>query len=203
MAETSPTGFVYFDLETTGLDVTNDRIVSVAASCCENKFYSLVNPTIPIPRGASNVHKIYDEHVVVAPTWADVAPRLFEFVAKHGGPRPALVAYNGNRFDFPLLVAETKRAAVGSDVKRHVESLYGCDAYVLARERLPKMPSKSLANVYKHLFGETMAGQHTADGDVAALKRICSHPSVSQHIPKYVHAFALDKFVASEPNEKQ
>lgn len=194
MTEPSPTGFVYFDLETTGVDVSNDRIVSVAASCLDKKFFSLVNPKISIPAGASNIHKIYDADVAAAPTWAHVAPRLFEFVAKHGGNRPALVAYNGNRFDFPLLVMETKRAAVGPDVTRLIESLYGCDAYVLARERLPKLPSKSLANVYKHLFDEDMNGQHSADGDVAALERICGHPSVAQYIKKYVHEFSLSKF---------
>jgi DNA polymerase III epsilon subunit-like protein len=145
-SEDASTGFVYYDFETTGVDVKNDRIVSVAASCRDERFYSLVNPTVPIPPGASNVHKIFDEHVTNAPTWDVVAPLFFEFVARHGGPRPTLVAYNGNRFDNPLLVVETKRAAAGASVTSLLERLFSCDAYAIARDQLPKLPSKSLGN---------------------------------------------------------
>lgn len=192
--EGAPTGVVYFDFETTGVDVKNDRIVSVAASCRDARFYSLVNPTVPIPPGASNVHKILDEHVANAPTWAAVAPLFFEFVARHGGPRPTLVAYNGGRFDNPMLVIETKRADAGAAVANLLERLYSCDPFVIARERLPRLPSKSLGNVYKHLFAEDMPGAHTADGDTAALVRICEHEAIAKHMEKYVQAFALDKF---------
>ena len=190
----APTGVVYFDFESTGIDVKNDRIVSVAASCRDAKFYSLVNPTVPIPLGASNVHGIRDADVAEAPTWAAVAPLFFEFVARHGGPRPALVAYNGNRFDNPLLVVETKRAEAGAVVKTLLERLYSCDAYVIARDKLPKLPSKSLGNVFKHLFSEDMPGAHTADGDTRALARICEHEAISKHFNAYVQSFALDKF---------
>jgi DNA polymerase-3 subunit epsilon len=193
-AEDAPTGFVFFDFETTGVDVKNDRIVSVAASCRDERFYSLVNPTVPIPPGASNVHKIFDEHVTNAPTWDVVAPLFFEFVARHGGRRPTLVAYNGNRFDNPLLVVETKRAAAGASVTNLLERLFSCDAYAIARDQLPRLPSKSLANVFKHLYAEDMPGAHTADGDTAALARICEHEAIAKHMGAYVQAFALDKF---------
>jgi DNA polymerase-3 subunit epsilon len=193
-AEDAPNGFVFYDLESTGTDVKKDRIVSVAASCRGERFYSLVNPTVPIPKGASNVHKIFDSDVADAPTWATVAPLFFEFVARHGGPRPTLVAYNGNRFDNPMLVIETKRAAAGAAVTNMLERLFSCDAYVIAREKLPKLPSKSLGNVFKHLFAEDMTGAHTADGDTAALARICAHEAIAKHMDKYVQAFALDKF---------
>jgi DNA polymerase-3 subunit epsilon len=193
-AEDASTGFVYFDFESTGIDVKNDRIVSVAASCRDAKFYSLVNPTVPIPPGASNVHGIRDADVAEAPTWAAVAPLFFEFVARHGGPRPALVAYNGNRFDNPLLVVETKRAAAGAAVTSLLERLFSCDAYAIARDQLPKLPSKSLGNVFKHLYAEDMPGAHTADGDTAALARICAHEAIAKHMGAYVQAFALDKF---------
>jgi DNA polymerase-3 subunit epsilon len=194
--EDAPTGVVYFDFESTGVDVKNDRIVSVAASCRDAKFYSLVNPTVPIPPGASNVHGIRDADVADAPTWADVAPLFFDFVARHGGPRPTLVAYNGSRFDNPLLVIETKRADAGAVVKTLLERLFSCDAYVIARDKLPKLPSKSLGNVFKHLFGEPMPGAHTADGDTAALARICEHEAIARHMGAYVQAFALDKFTS-------
>jgi DNA polymerase-3 subunit epsilon len=193
-SENAPTGVVYFDFETTGVDVKKDRIVSVAASCREERFYSLVNPTIPIPAGASNVHKIFDEHVANAPTWASVAPLFFEFVARHGGSRPILSAYNGNRFDNPLLVFETRRAEAGAVVENLLEGLFSCDAYVIARDKLPRLPSKTLGKVYKHLFDEEMTGAHTADGDTLALARICEHEAIAKHMKQYIESFSLKKF---------
>jgi DNA polymerase-3 subunit epsilon len=193
----TPTGIVYFDLETTGVDVEKDRIVSVAASCRDARFYSTVNPTVPIPAGASRVHKLFDKDVAGSPTWAAVAPLFFEFVSKHGGKRPVLVAYNGARFDNPLLVIETRRAEAGAVVSRLMDSLFSCDAYVIAREKLPRLPSKSLSNLYKHFFAEDMPGAHTADGDTAALVRICEHESIAKHMGAYVQAFAMEKFTNS------
>lgn len=195
-ASVEPTGLVVFDLETTGLSVDNDRIVSVAASCGDARFYSLVNPGIPIPAGASRVHGIHDQDIGNAAPWAEVATKFFDFVAQHGGKRPALVAYNGARYDFPLLVNETKRAGAGAAVRNFLEELFGCDPYLVARDKLPKtMPSKRLGNVFKHLFSEEMQGAHTADGDVAALARICEHESVKQHLAAYTSRFSLEKFV--------
>jgi DNA polymerase-3 subunit epsilon len=192
----TPSGLVVFDLETTGLSVSNDRIVSVAASCGDARFYSVVNPGVPIPAGASRVHGLYEADVKDARCWGDVAVDLFHFIAEHGGSEPALVAYNGARYDFPLLVFETKRAGVGKAIAERLDALYGCDPYKLVADKLPKnMPSKRLGNVYKHLFGVDMKDAHTADGDVAALARICTHESVQPHLMAYTTRFSLDKFV--------
>ena len=68
----------FFDLETTGVNVTNDRIVEI----CVHKVHPdgkeethnwRVNPTIPIPDGASAIHGIYDADVADKPTFAALA----------------------------------------------------------------------------------------------------------------------------------
>jgi DNA polymerase III epsilon subunit-like protein len=180
------------------VDAGKDRIVSVAASARDGdaSFYSLVNPGVPIPAGASRVNGIFDDHVATAPCWADVSARLFDFIAQHAGARPVLVAYNGMHFDFPLLVAESKRAAVNGRLSDTFEQIYGCDALKIARQELSKLPSKRLANVYKHLFDEEMPGAHTASGDVAALKRVCHHEKIKPHLESFIVRFANSKLAA-------
>ncbi|MBL7943004.1 MAG: 3'-5' exonuclease, partial [Flavobacteriales bacterium] len=109
-----------FDLETTGTDVGKDRIVEIAVvkvmpdgtTICrpekpgkENRF--LVNPEMPIPVQASAIHGIYDADVAGAPTFRELAPRLFKFLFDCD-----LGGFNSNKFDIPLLAEEFLRAGI-------------------------------------------------------------------------------------------
>lgn len=72
----------FFDLETTGIDVSKDRIVEIAVVKVlpDNSVLEVVdrvNPGIPIPKGASDVHGIHDEDVKDAPRFADIAKKIF------------------------------------------------------------------------------------------------------------------------------
>lgn len=111
---------VIFDLETTGTDVAKDRIVEIAAikimpdgtTVCRpekrgKEHRVLVNPEMPIPVGASAIHHIYDEDVAQAPTFRDLAPRLFKFLFDCD-----LGGFNSNKFDIPLLAEEFLRAGI-------------------------------------------------------------------------------------------
>ena len=94
---------VFFDLETTGVDIATARIVQIALHRMEPdgssmEYEQLVNPGIPIPPGATQVHGIRDADVATAPRFADVAPRVMEILqnADLGG-------YNAIRYDVPVL----------------------------------------------------------------------------------------------------
>jgi DNA polymerase-3 subunit epsilon len=101
---------VVLDLETTGTNVQNDRVVQLAAVKVHAdgqpraRLVSLVNPGVPIPAEATGIHGITDADVAGAPSFPDVEPRLSAFVdgCDLGG-------YNVLSFDLPLLRAEYAR----------------------------------------------------------------------------------------------
>ena len=87
-----------FDLETTGLNITKDRIVEIAVikinvDGSEESYSKRVNPEMPIPLETSMIHGIYDEDIKDAPTFATIADELVAFLgdADLGG-------YNSNKF---------------------------------------------------------------------------------------------------------
>jgi len=174
---------VFFDIETTGLSPVNDRIVSIAASCGDEKFFSYVNPLKLIPPRASAVNGIYDDDVKDAPSWQTVGSEFFEFVHTHCGDCPTFVAYNGKKFDIPFIMEETKR----TDIILPFKEIYICDPLFITRANLPELKSKKLGCVYEHLFSEPIDGAHNADVDTAALRRVCDHPSISSHLEMYTY----------------
>lgn len=99
---------VFFDLETTGVDKMNDRIVEIAmikiGGGPEQRLHSLINPGIPIPAAASEVHGITDDMVKEAPTLKTMLPLIIGMIegADLGG-------YNSNMFDIPMLYVELMR----------------------------------------------------------------------------------------------
>ena len=101
---------VFFDLETTGVSITKDRIVEIAMKRInpdgtEESWKSLVNPGIPIPQGAQDVHHISDEDVSDKDSFKYLAPEVLEFITGCD-----LGGYNCIRFDVPLLLEEFLRA---------------------------------------------------------------------------------------------
>ena len=75
-----------FDLETTGVNVTNDRIVEICIhkvnpSGEEETYTWRVNPTIPIPTGSSLVHRIYDHDIANEPTFQEIAPEIHQLIS--------------------------------------------------------------------------------------------------------------------------
>jgi len=106
-----------FDTETTGLDTEKDRIVEVGAAYFRAGDLIgpgrtiRVNPGVPIPEEASDVHGIYDADVAECPPFSDIADRLiahFQGSENEGHP-PLLCGYNALRFDTPLVNAELAR----------------------------------------------------------------------------------------------
>ena len=109
----------FFDLETTGINVVNDRIVEIAILKLlpngnrEGKTW-LVNPGMPIPKTASDVHGITDEKVAHAPQFKQLSGEIYAYIKDCD-----LAGFNSDRFDIPLLAEEFMRAEVDFDLSRH------------------------------------------------------------------------------------
>ena len=154
----------FFDLETTGIDITKDRIVEISILKVypngnkESKTW-LVNPTIPIPKAASDVHGITDECVAGEPTFKELAKQIHNMIKDSD-----LAGYNSDRFDIPLLAEEMLRAEVDFDLGNRVS--------VDVQTIFHKMEQRTLSAAYKFYCGKDLIDAHTASADTNATYEI-------------------------------
>ena len=154
----------FFDLETTGIDITKDRIVEISIlevypnGNKESKTW-LVNPTIPIPKAASDVHGITDERVAGEPTFKELAKQIHNMIKDSD-----LAGYNSDRFDIPLLAEEMLRAEVDFDLGNRVS--------VDVQTIFHKMEQRTLSAAYKFYCGKDLIDAHTASADTNATYEI-------------------------------
>ena len=151
---------IFFDLETTGTDITKDRIVEicyikVSPDGKEVEYTRRINPGMHIPETASAVHGIYDEDVKDCPMFKDVAREIAnEFEGCD------VAGFNSNRFDLPLLAEEFLRAQVDIDLSR----MRAIDVQVLYHKREPR----TLSAAYKFYCGKVLEDAHSALADTRA-----------------------------------
>tara|TARA_B110000438_G_scaffold256306_1_gene263695 strand:- start:422 stop:1207 length:786 start_codon:yes stop_codon:yes gene_type:complete len=151
---------VFFDLETTGLQVAKDRIVEISILKVfpngnkENKTW-LVNPTIPIPSETTAIHGISDEKVANEPTFKQLAPEIAELIHNCD-----LAGYNSNKFDIPLLVEEFLRV----EVDFHMSSRKAVDVQNIFH----KMEQRTLVAAYKFYCDKDLTNAHSAEADATA-----------------------------------
>ena len=154
----------FFDLETTGIDITKDRIIEISILKVypngnkESKTW-LVNPTIPIPKAASDVHGITDERVAGEPTFKELAKQIHNMIKDSD-----LAGYNSDRFDIPLLAEEMLRAEVDFDLGNRVS--------VDVQTIFHKMEQRTLSAAYKFYCGKDLIDAHTASADTNATYEI-------------------------------
>ncbi|WP_454958672.1 exonuclease domain-containing protein [Capnocytophaga sputigena] len=154
----------FFDLETTGIDITKDRIVEISILKVypngnkESKTW-LVNPTIPIPKAASDVHGITDERVAGEPTFKELAKQIHNMIKDSD-----LAGYNSDRFDIPLLAEEMLRAEVDFDLGNRIS--------VDVQTIFHKMEQRTLSAAYKFYCGKDLIDAHTASADTNATYEI-------------------------------
>jgi DNA polymerase-3 subunit epsilon len=161
---------VAIDTEATGLDPANDRIVEVACVLwrqgrVEARHAWLVNPGVPIPKEAFDVHGIGDDDVREKPAFAEVLPALLEVLE---GRVP--VAYNAE-FDKAFLAAELARcgysgASLPPAARPGVEWI---DPLVWARELQHEEKSRALTDVCARLGIELRQAHRATDDAEAAL----------------------------------
>ncbi len=107
---------VVYDLETTGLDITKDRIVQFAAIKMQSgeKIDLLINPEIEISEEATKIHHITNEQLLDKPKFKDVAKQILDFIKDCD-----IAGYNILRFDLPLLCEEFNRVGIVWDYSKH------------------------------------------------------------------------------------
>lgn len=174
---------VSIDTETTGRDPNVDRIIEIACVIWENgrivdRRSWLVNPGIPIPQEAFDVHGIADDEVRDKPPFAAIVPELIEALA---GSIP--VAYNAE-FDRDFLLAELARAALPAAapppaVRKGIEWI---DPLVWARELHRDEKSKSLGEVCERL-GIALEQAHRAVHDAEAALHVFGRFRTDTRVP--------------------
>ncbi|MFY0605321.1 MAG: 3'-5' exonuclease [Cyclobacteriaceae bacterium] len=151
---------VVFDLETTGTNISTDRIVEMALikimpdGTMEEKDRR-INPTIPIPVETSLIHGIYDEDVKDSPTFKQVAKSLAQWLEGCD-----LAGFNILKFDVPMLVEEFLRADVDFEVEQR--------KLVDAQKIFHLMEKRNLSAAYKFYCNETLVNAHSALADTKA-----------------------------------
>ncbi len=151
---------VVFDLETTGISVTADRIVEICMLKVnpdgqeEIRTYR-VNPEMPIPAGASDVHGIYDADIADKPIFKTLAPEINTFLkdCDFGG-------FNSNKFDFPLLVEEFYRAGIDFDIEKR--------KFIDAQRIYHFKEPRNLKAALKFYCEQDLENAHSAEADTVA-----------------------------------
>lgn len=151
---------VFFDLETTGIDIVKDRIIEISyvkvfPNGKEESKTMRINPGMPIPPASTAIHGITDDDVKDCPLFKNVAKQL---AAQIEGCD--LAGYNSNRFDIPLLAEEFLRAGVNIDLTRR--------KFIDVQTIFYKMEQRTLAAAYKFYCQKSLENAHTAAADTMA-----------------------------------
>jgi len=151
---------VFFDLETTGVQVAKDRIVEISILKVfpngnkESKTW-LVNPTIPIPEATTAIHGISNEKVANEPTFDQLSLEISDLIHNCD-----LAGFNSNKFDIPLLAEEFLR--VGIDF--NMENRKAIDIQNIFH----KLEQRTLVAAYKFYCNKDLTNAHSAEADTTA-----------------------------------
>ena len=154
----------FFDLETTGIDISKDRIVEISILKVfpngnkESKTW-LVNPEMPIPPSSTEIHGISDEKVANEPTFKTLSSQIYTMIKDSD-----LAGFNSDRFDIPLLAEEMLRAGIDFDLKNRVA--------VDIQTIFHKKEERTLGAAYKFYCGQTLENAHSAEADTNATYEI-------------------------------
>lgn len=180
---------VFFDIESTGLNVMQDRIIQLAMI----KYYKdgsppqemelLVNPKVPISAEAMAVHGITPDDIRDKPSFEEVAQVVYDFIGDAD-----LAGYNSDRFDIPMLTEEMHR--------------YGYDLNIEERRTIDvqkifyKMEPRTLKAAYQYYCGMPLEDAHDALADVRATVEVLAG---QMHKYKNVDYIDGDGFVTKAP----
>jgi DNA polymerase-3 subunit epsilon len=151
---------VFFDLETTGINITYDRIVEISMlkvlvdGTEVSKTYR-INPERPIPKETSEIHGIYDEDVADCPTFKELARKLAAFLEGCD-----LAGFNSNKFDIPLLAEEFLRADIDFEMRKR--------KFIDVQTIFHKMEKRTLEAAYKFYCQKDLKNAHSAEADTMA-----------------------------------
>jgi len=155
---TRPVAFI--DLETTGVNLSSDRIVEIAIIKVlpdgeRQVKRKLINPEMPIPKQTTDIHGISDEMVKDAPTFKQAGNEIKQFLENCD-----LGGYNSNRFDIPMLMEEFLRAGMEVDLSNR--------RMIDVQHIFYSMEPRTLTAAYKFYCQKELVDAHSAEADVQA-----------------------------------
>ena len=154
----------FFDLETTGINITHDRIIEIAVIKMMPggealRKSNVLNPTVPIPVESSAIHGLKDEDVKDKPTFKEVAKDYARFFEGTD-----LAGFNIIKFDIPILVEEFLRAGVDFDYSRK--------KIIDAQKIFHLMEKRTLSAAYRFYVNKEIQNSHTAEADTEATMEV-------------------------------
>ena len=150
----------FIDLETTGINVTSDRIIELSVlrinpNGKEDWMTIRINPCMPIPPKSTAIHGIKDEDVANCPTFREIAKKLSAFLEGCD-----LAGYNAIKFDIPLLAEEFLRVNVDFHFRK--------SRYVDVQVIFHKKEQRTLAAAYLFYCKKELEGAHGSRADTSA-----------------------------------
>lgn len=155
---------MFFDLETTGVNILEDRIVEI----CVVKLFPdghnevktrRINPGRPIPAAATAVHHITDEDVANEPSFREIAKSLYSYMEDCD-----IAGFNSNKFDIPLLIEEFGRVGINFQLN---------DREIIDVQNIfYKKEPRTLTAAYKFYCGGDLENAHSADADTLATMEV-------------------------------
>jgi len=150
----------FFDLETTGINISKDRIVEISILKVhpdgkEETSTWVVNPEMPIPAEVTAIHGISDADVVGKSTFKELSKEIYSLIKDSD-----LGGFNSNRFDIPLLAEEMLRAEIDFDMK----GMQSVDVQTIFH----KMEQRTLSAAYKFYCDKSLEDAHSAEADTKA-----------------------------------
>lgn len=155
---------VFFDLETTHLDVNIARIVEIALvklfpDETTESFLTRINPGIPIPAEVTRIHGINNFDVMDKPTFQEIAVDIQSFIKDCD-----LAGYNLIYYDLPILINEFKRAGI----EYSAEYVYVVDVMTIFKQK----ERRNLAAAYRFYCQKELEHAHSALKDTQATLEI-------------------------------
>lgn len=171
---------VFFDIESTGIDTINDRIVEL----CMIKYFpdhqmeiyvKRFNPEMPIPAVATRIHGISNEDVKNEAPFVSKANEVFQFMQEAD-----ICGYNIMKFDLPMLTEELMRANIN-------EPFTSDTKYIDAFKIFATKERRDLSSALKFYTGSTLENAHSALADTEATAEV-----LNGQIAKYALDGSID-----------
>jgi len=180
---------VFFDIESTGLNIMQDRIVQIALI----KYYAdgnpsqelelMINPGIPIPKESQDVHGISEDMIADKPHFSAVAQQIYDFIADAD-----LAGYNSDRFDVPMLLEELYRCGLTLDMTDRKS--------IDVQKIFYRMEPRTLRAALKYYCDKELVDAHDALADVRATVEVLQGQIIKY---KGVDHEDGDGFITKEP----
>jgi len=182
----------FIDLETTGVNLSTDRIVEIAIikifqDGTRQIKRKLINPETPIPQQTTDIHGITDAMVKNAPTFKQAANELKQFIENCD-----LGGYNSNRFDIPMLMEEFLRIGMTVDLSTR--------RMIDVQHIFYTMEPRTLSAAYKFYCEKELHSAHSAEADVNAtidvlLSQIKRYPQLGNSLESILSIIGEEKVV--------